>query len=139
MPEHVHLLIYPGHEPLRVEDVLYTLKKSVTNRALTFVRREAPEFLSRMEDRQPNGRVAHRFWQRGGGYDGNLYNPAKIWEKIRYIHENPVRRGLCERPTDWPWSSARAYEEYADGQVESTPDTISIDFDSLPDDPREKS
>jgi putative transposase len=26
---------------------------------------------------------------------------------IDYIHLNPVRRGLCERCTDWKWSSAR--------------------------------
>jgi putative transposase len=110
MPEHVHLLIYPGHELHRAADMLYTLKKSVTNRALAFIRREAPEFLIRMEDRQANGHVSYRFWQRGGGYDENLYTPAKIWGKIDYIHANPVRRGLCERPTDWKWSSARAYE-----------------------------
>jgi hypothetical protein len=28
---------------------------------------------------------------------------------IAYIHENPVRRGLCIRSTDWRWSSARHY------------------------------
>lgn len=138
MTEHVHLMIYPGHEPHRVADMLYTLKKSVTNRALAFVRREAPEFLPRMEDRQPNGRVSHRFWQRGGGYDENLYTPAKIWDKIDYIHENPVRRGLCERPADWPWSSARAYENYAGDDATNPPDPIRIDLDSLPTDPRAK-
>ena len=25
----------------------------------------------------------------------------------RYIHYNPVVRGLVARPEDWPWSSAR--------------------------------
>jgi putative transposase len=25
----------------------------------------------------------------------------------RYILENPVRAGLCERPEDWPWSGSR--------------------------------
>ncbi len=154
MPEHVHLLIYPGLEPHRVADILYTLKKSVTSRALAFVRREAPEFLVRMEDRQPNGRTSYRFWQRGGGYDENLCTPAKIWDKIDYMHANPVRRGLCERPTDWEWSSARAYEagpqtneasarngchaDTSSGRHVDTwsPDQIRIDFDSLPQDRR---
>jgi len=131
MPEHVHLLVYPGHDWHSVADMLYTLKKSVTSRALAFVRRSTPEFLVRMEDRQPSGRASHRFWQRGGGYDENLYTPAKIWEKIDYIHANPVRRGLCESPTDWRWSSARAYEI-------GTSEPVRIDFDSLPDDRRER-
>ena len=30
-------------------------------------------------------------------------------EVIRYIHRNPVKRGLVERPEDWPWSSFRHY------------------------------
>ncbi len=126
MPEHVHLLVYPGHAPHRVADILYTLKKSVAWKALAFVRKHAPVFLDRMRDDQPNGKVAHRFWQRGGGYDENLYRPSTIWEKIEYIHDNPVRRGLCDSPADWKWSSFRAFE-CADQEP------IRIDFDSIPD------
>jgi len=32
-----------------------------------------------------------------------------IGKAVQYVHENPVRRGLVERPEDWRWSSARAY------------------------------
>ena len=134
MPEHVHLLIYPGRQPHRMADMLYTVKKSVTNRALAFIKRAAPRFLARMEDCQPNGRVSHRFWQRGGGYDENLFNAAKVWDKIEYIHCNPVRRGLCERPSEWLWSSARAFENWT-GKSPCT-DPTRINCDSLPDDPR---
>ena len=129
MPEHVHLLVWPGDDPPRMADALYTLKKSVSNRAISYLRRHAPDFLGQMEDRRPNGRVVQRFWQRGGGYDENLYSPAKVWAKIDYIHQNPVRRGLCDNPSEWPWSSARAYET---GGAEA----IRIEFDSLPVDPR---
>src|SRR5579872_2976826 len=31
------------------------------------------------------------------------------WEALRYAELNPVRAGLAERPSDWPWSSARAH------------------------------
>jgi putative transposase len=30
-------------------------------------------------------------------------------EKLRYIHRNPVKRGLVTRPEDWMWSSYRSY------------------------------
>ena len=30
-------------------------------------------------------------------------------EKLRYIHRNPVKRGLVSRPEDWRWSSFRHY------------------------------
>jgi putative transposase len=30
-------------------------------------------------------------------------------EKLRYIHRNPVGRGLVESPEEWRWSSYRSY------------------------------
>lgn len=70
------------------------------------VRRHAPEFLARMEDRQPNGDLHHPFWQRGGGDDRTVLEPATATEQIDSIPNNPVRRGLCVKPEDWCWSSA---------------------------------
>jgi hypothetical protein len=48
------------------------------------------------------------FWQRGGGYDRHAFE-ATLFAMIEYIHNNPVRRGLCAEPTDWIWSSANFY------------------------------
>ena len=39
-------------------------------------------------------------------------------EKLRYIHRNPVRRGLVDKPEDWPWSSFRHYAAGVEGAVE---------------------
>ena len=30
-------------------------------------------------------------------------------EKLNYMHENPMRKGLAAQATDWKWSSARWY------------------------------
>ena len=30
-------------------------------------------------------------------------------EKLKYIHRNPVKRGLVAKPEQWAWSSFRAY------------------------------
>jgi putative transposase len=38
-------------------------------------------------------------------------------EKLRYIHRNPVRRGLVETPDQWRWSSFRAYAYGETGAV----------------------
>ena len=64
MPEHAHLLLWPTEKQYDISDILNSIKQSVAKRALTYVRREAPAFLTRMEDRQPNGDLHHRFWQR---------------------------------------------------------------------------
>jgi putative transposase len=124
MPEHAHLLIWPTTPEYSISRILSAIKLPVTRRALAFVRKAAPEFLPRMLDRQPNGTQSYRFWQRGGGYDRNLTEPATIWAEINYVHANPIRRMLCERPEDWKWSSAGAYA--------GLPGPLTIDFESLP-------
>jgi putative transposase len=93
MPEHVHLLI---GEPLKgtVSSVVPALKLSVAMR-----RTERP------------------FWQ-ARYYDFNVHNEEKRVEKLRYMHRNPVVRGLVARPEDWPWSSFRPYATGVEGTVE---------------------
>lgn len=109
MPEHVHVIVWPRDLIYEVRLIRTALKVSVQRKALAFLREEAPEFLNRLRDEQPNGEVHYRFWQRGGGYDRNITDPGTVRTMIEYIHNNPVRRGLVSRPTDWPWSSARFY------------------------------
>ena len=125
MPEHVHILLWPTTPAYDISKILATIKLPVTRRALNHVRKIAPRFSNRMRDLQPNGDIHYRFWQRGGGYDRNSTEPRTIWSQIEYIHDNPRRRGLCERPEDWYWSSAGIYSCLRDGPV-------SIDFESLP-------
>ena len=78
-----------------------------------------------MEDRQPNGDVHYRFWQRGGGYDRNVNEPATVFAQIDYMHNNPLRRGLCDKPEDWLWSGAADYARVRAGPLR-------LDRESLP-------
>ena len=96
MPEHVHLLV---NEPERggLARALQSLKQSVA-RTLAL-------------------RAADPFWQTRY-YDFNVWSERKFVEKLRYIHRNPVQRGLVERPEDWKWSSFRHYASGEAGPVE---------------------
>ena len=95
MPEHVHLLI---SEPTRgtVADAIKSLKQGVARRLI--------------------GSEEH-FWQKRY-YDFNVRNHRQFVEKLRYIHRNPVKRGLCANPEDWEWSSFRHYVTGCEGSVE---------------------
>jgi len=48
------------------------------------------------------------FWQ-SRFYDFNVWTQKKRVEKLRYMHQNPVTRGLVAEPEDWRWSSYRFY------------------------------
>ena len=103
------VLLCPQEKAYEIKLICTALKVPVHRRALKFLRRRAPRFLERLKDEQPNGDVHYRCWQRGGGYDRNVIEPATLLPMIGYIHNNPVRRGLVEKATDWVWSSARCY------------------------------
>lgn len=126
MPEHVHLLVRPRRSVYDVSMFLKSIKQPVANQALAFVRQHAPAFLAQMLDVQPNGKRSYRFWQRGGGYDTNLWTAKFIWEKVAYLHRNPVKRGLVRRAVDWEWSSAQDF-----AKVRGEP-PLPVDRESIP-------
>ncbi len=60
---------------------------------------------------------AGHFWQKRY-HDFNVRNRPQFVQKLRYIHDNPVKAGLCKRPEDWPWSSFLHYATGVEGRVE---------------------
>jgi REP element-mobilizing transposase RayT len=50
----------------------------------------------------------YQLWQEGS-HPQEITNSDMLNQKIDYIHFNPVRRGLVEKPEDWKYSSASFY------------------------------
>ena len=67
--------------------------------------------------REAKGGDVYPFWQ-ARYYDFKVWSEEKRVEKLRYIHRNPVKRGLVERPEDWLWSSFHHYLTGEEGMVE---------------------
>jgi putative transposase len=110
MPNHVHLIVHFGTADYRISRVLSEIKLPVSRKALAFLREHSPEWLLRLRQ-QRGARCEYHFWQRGGGFDRNITEPATLAKMIDYIHLNPMRKGLVERAVDWRWSSAAWYRE----------------------------
>jgi putative transposase len=124
MPEHCHVLLWPGEERYSTSQILYAIKMPVARNAIDWLKANAPERMEMLLDEQPNGKALYRFWQRGGGYDRNLVEPATIHATIEYIHNNPVRRGLVQHAEDWPWSSAGFYAGEEDAKLQMDPSSL---------------
>jgi REP element-mobilizing transposase RayT len=107
----------------QVSRFLQALKEPVARKALAHLRRDAPHWLPRLRV-QESQRTRHRFWQPGGGYDRNILETATLQSVIDYIHANPVRRGLVERPEDWEWSSARWFAGLRPVKIEMDPQVL---------------
>jgi putative transposase len=95
MPEHVHLLM---NEPplILVAQFLKAVKQSTS--------------------RKLRGQ-SERFWQ-VRYFDSNIRGESARSEVIRYIHRNPVKRGLVASPGDYRWSSFNHYATGVRGIVE---------------------
>ena len=57
------------------------------------------------------------FWQKRY-HDRNVRDAHEFAVKLRYLHRNPVKRGLVKGPRDWKWSSFRHYALREIGVVE---------------------
>ena len=108
MPEHIHLLIYPKLETYSISDILKAIKLSSSKTILNRIRINRPVLMREMETGL--GSPEYRFWQDGGGYDRNYWSKGQILKQADYIHQNPVRRRLVNKATDYKWSSARYWE-----------------------------
>ena len=119
MPEHVHLMVYPRLVDYDISEFLRSVKESTTRKAMAYRRSsERNESIWKpFLDVRPDGHVHFRLWQRGSGYDRNIVSSDELREKLRYMHNNPVARGLCETPLDWAWSSAAFYERGEPGPL----------------------
>ena len=109
MPEHVHILI---SEP-QIGDpstVVQAVKLGILRRVMS--NPQNPPFGlaqgRRLAKNARHGASVNHFWQRRF-YDFNVWSQAKEVEKLKYMHRNPVVRGLVEKPDDWRWSSYRSY------------------------------
>jgi len=102
MPDHFHLLI---SEP-QVGDpskVMQLLKQLYAQRVVPRTRRKQSDAQSSL----PASNTVH-VWE-GRFYDFNVWTEHKRVEKLRYMHRNPVKRGLVSEPQQWAWSSFRDY------------------------------
>lgn len=90
MPDHLHLLIRPNNLDLEA-----SVRAAKSIAAMRIMRRRGK--------RGP-------LWQ-PRYFDNIIRHVREFWEKLEYIHNNPVSAGLVTRLEDWRWSSYVAYAQ----------------------------
>lgn len=146
MPDHLHLIVWwdvDKHPKLTISKVMHGIKSHAARQVVDYLYhtgRRGPLTSSRYSSGQgtrathtmtratagtyPRRRMSeqkYQIWQ-PSFYDFNIYSEKKLQQKLDYIHYNPVRAGLCEKPDDWPWSSYLFYKSGQKGKI--TIDTI---------------
>jgi putative transposase len=106
MPMHVHLLIHPHNKDLI--QIMRNLKSK-----------------SGYGISQSRGSLGPVWQERY--FDTIIRHVRNFWEKLQYIHSNPVEAGLVKRPEDWKWSSYRHYLKNGNIQISIDPIGFSSD------------
>ena len=101
MPNHVHAIVwFPADD--QISEFVKEWKKRSSVQIKRLLRTGIASYGRTINADEP-------VWQ-AGFYDFNVYSPKKLREKLEYMHNNPVAKGLVAEASDWPWSSARYYE-----------------------------
>lgn len=110
IPDHWHALIWPPL-PITISGVLRNVKR-------------VSSFKINRPRQTRGSRWQHQFWDRF------VRDTKEFRERLEYMHMNPVRKGLIEKPEQWRWSS---YNNFSLDRsiVASCP--IQIDYVHLPD------
>jgi REP element-mobilizing transposase RayT len=114
MSNHIHLVAQT--QEYNLSDVLRDFKK-FTSKAIVKAAREETESrrewmleLFRYFGKRNSDNREYQVWQQDN-HPVALWSLPVIWQKLNYIHLNPVRAGWVAQPEYWQYSSASNYVE----------------------------
>ncbi len=108
MPNHVHFIAAAEDLQAVMRDYKRFTSRTIHDRLKSDGRGTILSWLETAGQRARVARGEFSFWQ--DGYHPQVIFTRQVFDqKLRYLHENPVRKGLVAVPEDWQFSSARWY------------------------------
>lgn len=114
MTNHIHLIVGRRGEN-KIEEIIRDFKKFTSVHVCRAIINNTMEsrkhwMLTVFESAAENSKKheKYKFWQ-------NEYHPVELFfnemmiQKLEYVHDNPVKEGIVERPEEYIYSSARDY------------------------------
>ena len=113
MTNHLHMVVN-CNEPFQLKDVIRDFKRHTVKTIIDQIinkpesRREwmLREFEAAADKTDRN--KTYKFWK-SGNHAIELFTEKFVWEKINYIHNNPVKEKFVKNPQEWLYSSASNY------------------------------
>lgn len=114
MSNHLHMVVSTEAKQA-IGDILRDFKKFTNKKILKTLKEDEHEsrrmwMLDRFHFAGANDKriTNYRFWQEGNHVE-DIYTSEFLWQKISYIHQNPVKAEIVARPEDYLYSSGRDY------------------------------
>ncbi|MEW6196129.1 MAG: transposase [Bacteroidota bacterium] len=107
MPSHFHWIVKVDPKKGTISQIMRDIKKYSAWDILEKLERDKSPLINNFNNperlKQKRQLWIHRF------DDEVIKNQKMLWTKIKYIHNNPVKAGLAEKPEEYKYSSARNY------------------------------
>ena len=110
MDNHIHLIV---SHPDNISQVLRKFKSYTAKMIIDAIKKDEREwilFLLKYFKKEYKQYSTYQLWEEGS-HPQIIESVKVLQQKIEYIHNNPVKRGLVRRPEDWVYSSAGNVEE----------------------------
>jgi putative transposase len=114
MTSHIHLIVGRKGE-VKIEDIIRDFKKFTSVHVARAIENNPAESrklwmisIFKTAASESKKHQKYKFWQ-------NEYHPVELFsnemmdQKLDYVHDNPVKEGIVEKPEDYLYSSARDY------------------------------
>ena len=115
MPSHLHMLCR-GSENEPLSDIMRDFKKFTSKKIIQSIKEEPEsrrewlleQFSKACESLKREQK--YKVWQ--DGYHAEILKTNRfIYQKLNYVHNNPVEDGIVVRPEEYMYSSARNYAD----------------------------
>jgi putative transposase len=118
MPDHLHLIL----SAIELARVIGLFKSFTAREIIAQLKADNSRlYLWLAEDAaRKAGEGEHRIWQ-DGFHPEQVHTKPFFEQKLAYIHDNPVRRGLVSMPSHWLHSSAAFYYDGLESVLEVAP------------------
>ncbi|MDH4221037.1 MAG: transposase, partial [Candidatus Aminicenantes bacterium] len=125
MPDHIHMICEfsgDGRSPdlpkiaqtgsgwsPDLPSIIRDIKKYIAKETIhTLITLDEEMLLTIRLSTQKKRRHTYQLWQ-PDYYDFNILTESKLNEKLKYMYENPLRKGLCDNPFDYEFSDVKRY------------------------------
>jgi putative transposase len=123
MPDHLHLLT---NCPDTSADVLRRIKGLTARRVIDYLKEQGFQTsLAKLRHEHWKRKHSYSLWQQKKNIL-SIFSEAMFMQKVNYIHLNPVRAEMVERPADCRRSSARIWQRIPTGD-----ESLKVDLDRI--------
>jgi putative transposase len=114
MTNHLHLIISADAEDTKLWQIIRDFKKFTAQKIIQVMQKEENRHwlldIMKNTGEQNNANMQYQFWIQNDGAE-EISSDKFFFQKLNYIHENPIRAGIVDDACGYAWSSAKLYEK----------------------------